>query len=231
MDPTAPRVKAQPELEPSLELRKEVTRIRAIMYDNTCLRLSTAAMDGGRWLTDQYVLLDVTDSPAIEGLYDGQYKLQAGKGLVPIYNEYPETGGKVLRSSEFDPDAYFNRLADAKWAPATPSEWSVAEHPGKAMLFSVEGPYAHMGEAQQVSAALMGESTWATLRKNYPGATAEYAVGGVGFHIFRILFGGHGELEVVAYVAGIKIPTGQEGIAQTIAELTIGESTSNGEAA
>ena len=229
MDPTAPRVKAQPELEPSLELRKEWARIRSIMYENTRLRLSTAAMDDGRWLTDGYVLLDVTDSPAVEGLDDAQYKLQAGKGFMPIYNEYPETGDKVLRASEFDPDAYLDGLADAEWAPATPSQWSVAEHPGKAMLFSVQEPYAHMGEAQQVSAALMGESTWATLHSNYPGATAEYACNR-DKTLFRIIFAGHGELEVVAYIAGIQIPTGQEGIAQAIAELTV-ESTSNEEAA
>ena len=72
----------------SLEVRKEIARLRSIMYDNTCVRLSTTISDGGRWLTDQYVCLDVTDSVAVEGLDDGQYKLTAGKGLARLY--YPD---------------------------------------------------------------------------------------------------------------------------------------------
>lgn len=212
-------VRAEPEKLP-LEIRKEIDRLRGIMYEPSCVRLSTRADDDGRYLTDGYVMLDVTDSPAVDGVEDGRYRLMA-----PPNQRFKPLDGP----NEFDADGYFARLADAEWAPAEPSQWSVAEHPGKAMLFSVEThslPGDPLGDVVGTEPALMGEETWRTLRRHYEDANAEYAVSGVDLNIFRIL---SGDL-VIAYVAGIQIPTGQEGIAQAIAELNqVASSTSNHE--
>lgn len=230
-----------PAAPPPPEIRKEIARLRAIMYEPSRVRLVTAVQDGSRWLSDGYVMLDVTDSPAIAGecptpcdddcdalcheghqvgykrdhepgdhLKDGQYKLIAARGFEPIIahtdpDEDCKAGNCVcpIAPAELDADAYFDALTAADWQAACPSQWSVAEHPGKAMLFSVHG-----------HAKLMGESTFASLSKHLGKPQVEYAMG-LGANVFRFLDGG----SVVAYAAGIIIPEGQEEIASAIARL------------
>jgi len=62
----------------------EFRKLRNLMIEPTAVDILHS--NGGKdlWLCDEYVLVNVTDSPAIEGLDqdDGLYRLQANKGLV-----------------------------------------------------------------------------------------------------------------------------------------------------
>ena len=184
-----------------LDIRKEWARLRSLLYETHDLALTTDGRDGHRWLTDRYVLLDVTGSPAIEGLEDGAYKLLATRGLqggLAVNEDYQNfLGGGIVD--------YLDRVeSGANWVCAHPSEWSVAEHPGKAMLLSCVG-----------RPVLIGESTWTTLHRHFPEARVEYDMSS-GRNLFRV-WEPNGNFDpgsrIVAYVAGIQIPEGQEEIA------------------
>jgi hypothetical protein len=174
------------------------------MYEGLRVQLATDAQ-GRRWLTDGFVCLNVTDSAAtlkhcddgccdhLGFLPDGVYKLTAARGLVA-------RDGEVLA---FDPDAYLARVeASAVWRLALPTEWSVAEHPGKAMLWRADG-----------RPCLMGEPTWTSFRSRFDSPRIEYDTSG-SQNVFRVSVG-----DVVAYVAGIRIPDGQEGQAHAVVDV------------
>lgn len=202
-----------PASEIPIEIRQEWTRLRAILYEPSSVWLASWTASE-RWLTDQYVMLDVTDSPAFEEsaraeselsdpstsdeyIPDGSYKLVASKGFEP----------KAL-GWEPDLDVYFaamDQLAD--WLPAQPTEWSVAEHPGKAQLWT----YKIAGEYQdEPRPCLLGESTWTAIKRNHPDAVVEYSQE---INVFRFT----DDKRVFCFAAGIRIPTGQGGAAQAIA--------------
>lgn len=194
-----------PPEEIPIELRKEWTRLRALLYEGYDLALCTDDRDSHRWLTDRYVLLDVTGSPAVEALEDGVYKLVQSKGFQPIEGHRNYLDGGIV-------DYLNNVETGAWWAPVVPSGWSVAEHPGRAMLLACNG-----------APVLIGESTWTQLHRHYDKPLVQYDVKS-GRNLFRVAepppakFAEIGR--VVAYVAGIRIPDGQEEIARAIAELT-----------
>ena len=181
------------------------------MYQPSAVWLSTEN-SGDRWLTDKYVLLNVTDDetfkPCAEcrggricgecppGYPDGPYKLTVSNG--PTWRDaIPHP----------DIEAYFGVLAEYTWYPAYPSEWSVAEHPGKAQLWvSANDP------------VLLGEPTWTQIRRHYPDVFVMYSGSG---NLFRFSV----EDVPFCYAAGIRIPDGQEAMAKALASAL--DSTSN----
>lgn len=204
-------------------------KLRRIMYEPSAVWLSTAGER--RWLTDQFVLYDVTGLDKLreytfhldgcaweetvecscpDELPDGAYKLTVSEGFKP-------------RDSVPEPDieAYLAMLAGKTWRPAEPSEWSVAEHPGKAMLWLCdERP------------CLLGESTWTEVKRYHPKAEVEWAPN-KGAGVFRFREGwrtwhmdpdddcaagdcGCGDPPIFAYAAGIRCPEGQEGVADAM---------------
>ena len=169
-------------------MTSDIGRLRQIMYQPSACWLSTE-YSGDRWLTDQFVLLNVTDEESVEGVVDGPVKLTASNGVQP-------------RDSVPEPDieAYFATIADADWRPAVPTEWSVAEHPGKAMLWVRLGGYP----------CLLGETTWAQIKRHYPEVKVHYAHD-------RNLFRFKLDDTPFCFAAGIQIPDGQEGVAEHIA--------------
>lgn len=201
----------------------EWAQLRQIMYAPSAVWLSTEN-SGDRWLTDQFVLLNVTDyaellkaadDPEFGDLgadwADGPYKLTASNGLVE-------------RDSVPEPDieAWFTRAAESKWRRAKPTEWSVAEHPGKAMLWAY-------GSAIGYAPCLFGESTWTALKRHHPEVIVEYARD---LNMFRFSEVAHADLTgkcaeggctcpwlPFCYAAGIRVPDGQEGAARAIAAL------------
>ena len=199
---------------PDLELRKEWTRFRALLYDSHDLALCTDERDGHRWLTDRYVLLDVTGSIAIEGVADGCYKLVQSRGFELRTHEFENEEVALANYLDGGIVDFLERVeTGAKWVDAYPSEWSVAEHPGKAMLLTCN-----------YHPVLMGESTWTALHRHYTEPRVEFDVAS-GRNLFRALSPdqvqqmappGAGYF-VVAYVAGIRIPEGQEEVARAIA--------------
>lgn len=177
-----------------LEVRAEITRLRQIMYEPSAVWLATWAGER-RWLTDGYVMLDVTDSPALEDeeVPDGGYKLVASKGFDPR-DAVPEP----------DLDKYFERLDEiAEWHVVKPSEWSVAEHPGKAQLWIYNAP------GFKPQPCLLGESTWTQLKRHHADAIVEYSPERNTFRFTEGL--------PFCFAAGIRVPDGQEFVAAAIA--------------
>lgn len=208
-----------PDETPDLDLRKEWTRLRALLYETHELALTTDQRDGHRWLTDRYVLLDVTDSMAAEGVPDGCYKLVQARGFEPRTHEFEN---ETLALANYLGGGIVDYLEGvergAVWRPVFASEWSVAEHPGKAMLLSCDS-----------WPVLMGEQAWTTLHRHYDNPLVQYDRNSARnlFRVRDIHKPMDGRSDVVAYVAGIRIPEGQEVIAKSIAKLVDIMSTSN----
>lgn len=210
----------------------EYTSLRQIMYQPSACWLSTEN-SGDRWLTDQFVLMNVTGIDAFEvcgecssgricgecppGYPDGPYKLTVSNG--------PQQREGV---PEPDIEAWFTRAAESKWRRAKPTEWSVAEHPGKAMLWAY-------GSAGGNAPCLFGEPTWTALKRHHPEVIVEYARD---LNLFRFSEVDHidpdGDCHDIGcgcrwlpfcYAAGIRVPDGQQDIACAITALV--DSTSN----
>lgn len=188
------------------------------MYEPSKVWLSTD-LGGQRWLTDQFVLYDVTDADVLycyDTSYDvvwpdGPYQLMAtGEWRIQTRDSIPEP----------DIETYFELMNAQEWSPCRPSEWSVAEHPGRAMAWTANG-----------RPCLLGEPTWTAIRRYHPEATVEWAPNeGAGTFRFREVqhdgcdeddevYCGHRPI-VFAFAAGIRVPEGQEEIAREIARLT-----------
>lgn len=197
----------------------ERARIRSIMYEPSKVWLVTEP-NGVRWLTDQYVLLDVSNAQVIEGVKDGSYQLMStGEWRLEERDSIPAP----------DVAAYLARRERDDWRPAEPTEWSVAEHPGKAMLWSVElrEPIGDYDTAIR-GACLLGEPTWAAIKRHYPQVVVDWAPN-ESAGVFRFSNVWHLDPEddcagggcdcpdyTFAYAAGIRIPEGQEKIAEAI---------------
>jgi hypothetical protein len=162
--------------------------LRQIMYQPSAVWLATEN-SGDRWLTDQFVMLCVSGLSAVEGVTDGPYKLMAD-GEIRERDSIPPP----------DLESWFAGLRGT-WLPAAPTEWSVAEHPGKAMLWHV-----------RALPALMGEPTWTQIKRHYPDCEVEWLRER---NLFR--FSSRYLNVPFCYAAGIRVPDGQESIASEIA--------------
>lgn len=186
----------------------ERARLRSIMYEPSAVWLASD-YGGDRWLTDQYVLYNVTDSEVVRDLEDGAYQLMAsGEWRAEARDSVPPP----------DVQAYLEIVSAYDWRAAQPTEWSIAEHPGKAMLWAAGGP------------CLLGESTWTSIKRHYPDVEVDWAPN-EGAGLFRFWYcpyhvdpdgdcaGGDCACpEVVfAYAAGIRVPEGQEEVASAVA--------------
>src|SRR5579859_4718903 len=185
------------------------------MYQPSAVWLATDYA-GDRWLTDQFVVYNITGIDALY-CYDSSYDVQWPDGP---YKLVQAKGFRELRQRDSIPqpdiEGYLKLMGERNWQLAEPTEWSVAEHPGKAMLWLAGGP------------CLLGESTWTAIRKHYPGVVVEWAPNkGAGVFRFSIAVhidpdddcaAGQCGCEAVpfGYAAGIRCPEGQEGIADAI---------------
>lgn len=175
----------------------ERARIRSIMYEPSTVWLATEH-SGDRWLTDQFVMLRITGAEVLY-CYDTSYDVQWEDGAYQLMANGQWRMKDRDSIPEPDIEAYL-KIQDSKpWYYATPSEWSVAEHPGKAML------WVHGGIP-----CLLGESTWAAIKRHYSEVTVEYAPEG---NLFRF----RSEGATFCYAAGIRIPSGQGDVAYEIA--------------
>lgn len=183
-------------------------QMRAIMYQPLEVWLVTDK-GGNRWLTDQYVMLDITVSEEFRDLPDGAYKIAfISKGPEP--REAP---------MNFDVEKYIERVNHHHWWPATPTKWSVEESANdRAMLWDT------------YDAALLGRDTWKAIKRFYPDCKVECASWkddeGHRRTVFRFVdvpahtHDDDGSVEgcpgcfpgprIFAYAAGIRIPEGEE---------------------
>lgn len=191
------------------ELEDYWRAMRAIMYQPTEVWLITDKQDD-RWLTDQFVMLKITDAEEFLLLPDGAYKLTVSKG--------PEARDS---KATFDLDEWFVSVNHRDWHLAEPTMWSVIEeYNGKAHAWNAEGV-----------PALLGEPTWAAIKRYYPEVVPEHSWRGNS--IFRFSAPEHNNACEVeedgtyrclcrpvpfAYAAGIKIPEGQEKVAERVVD-------------
>jgi hypothetical protein len=184
-------------------------KLRRIMYQPSAVWL-VRSNDGRRYLTDQFVLYDVDHMEEFAELEDGAYQLTVSEG--------PRARDSV---PEPDIEAYFEKVFGKTWHVTVPSEWSVAEHPGKAMLWTYDD--GSPGAVDSLP-CLVGESTWTELKRYHPEILAEYTSEG---NIFRFKEARHAPdcdpdvcdcLPIIfAYAAGIRVPDGQGAVAHAIA--------------
>jgi hypothetical protein len=175
--------------KPTLELRKEFMRLRKILLESSVILVT---MPYHRWLTDHFVLLDVTDSDAVTDKDDGTYRLTATSGLT--YKDKPS----------FDAPAFFKVLHSLPaWQKTAPTGWSITESEAKATILT-DGtePYA------------INEDTWKAVWTYYPDAEIE-ASWGPKMRMFRVWDG----FQFIAYIAGVDIPREYREAANAIAAM------------
>ena len=198
----------------------ERARIRQIMYEPSKVWLATEHC-GDRWLTDQFVLYDVTGADVLQ-CYDETYGIEWPDGPYQLMATGAWRMGARDSVPEPDIEAFLGIMAELVWFPATPTEWSVAEHPGKAMLWNADG-----------LPALLGESTWTAIKRHHPYCLVEHAqndsAGTFRFSDPRVIDGEGPHPIPFCYAAGIQIPDGQEDVAFEIVRAV--EAIGNREAA
>ena len=215
-------------------------KLRRIMYEPSTVWLATD-YGGQRWLTDQFVLYDVTGYAELHDYdfhvclgYPAHLGYEPLEGECSCPDEIPDgsyqltvTKGFKPRDSVPQPDieAYFVKMNESVWVPADPCEWSVAEHPGKAMLWT----------ANSNIPCLLGESTWTEIKRYHPDVEVEWAPN-QGAGTFRFSETYHvdpddeecstGECDCetrwFAFAAGIRVPDGQEHVAGAIVAVAGG---------
>jgi hypothetical protein len=97
--------------------RRAFAQLYRVMVEPSRVHIVTHAATGRRWITDTYVMLDVTDFAAIVGSdhADGRYSLLVTVGLRWIDSTVPDVEG------------YFAHVehSAAEWMPMHETEWSL----------------------------------------------------------------------------------------------------------
>ncbi len=164
----------------------ELAKLRKLFIEPGAVTLATDDVNQ-RWLTDQFVIIDVTDLRLTEP--DGRYRLMTSEL-------------RSLDQASHDVTAYLTKVeAGAVWEKVIPTGWSVTADPAKAALV-----YVTATRALAINEALMLE-----FLRQYPEGYFEYNTHGTR-RVYR--FGT--DAKVIAYVAGIVIPPEQLATAKAI---------------
>ncbi len=164
----------------------ELAKLRKLFIEPGAVTLATDDVNQ-RWLTDQFVITDVTDLRLTEP--DGRYRLMTSEL-------------RSLDQASHDVTAYLTKVeAGAVWEKVIPTGWSVTADPAKAALV-----YVTATRALAINEALMLE-----FLRQYPEGYFEYNTHDR-LRVYR--FGT--DAKVIAYVAGIVIPPEQLATAKAI---------------
>lgn len=170
-----------------IEVRKEIQRLRTLLLFPNDVHLVTrqvvatktraALVETQRWLSDRYVMVNVTDSAALritdESEYavpghpqdfpDGGYKLMASKGFTPKPDAFlPDTAG-LLNSIE----------RSGNWELLHRTEWSMADSDAKLMLAYTKELYKHAPALNKVEPVAVNEGIWDAFITAFKDDTAE----------------------------------------------------------
>jgi hypothetical protein len=158
----------------------ELAKLRKLFIEPGAVTLATDDVNQ-RWLTDQFVIIDVTDLRLTEP--DGRYRLMTSEL-------------RSLDQASHDVTAYLTKVEyGAVWEKVIPTGWSVTADPAKAALV-----YVTATRALAINEALMLE-----FLRQYPEGYFEHDVT-VREKISRRVFRFGTDAKVIAYVAGIAIP-------------------------
>lgn len=131
--------------------RAEISQLYRIM--DVPGSVNVLRTDGKIWLTDGFVLLNVTGNPVVSELQDGCYRLQLRNGFI----RRPDAITYKL------PD-FMTYLHRFQWHPACPTRWAPYPEPGnKARLFFVQI------EDERYALGL-NEEIWRAMTARYPNA-------------------------------------------------------------
>jgi hypothetical protein len=208
-----------PSLAPDLEVRKAIQRLRTLLVVNPgkChlftrppVAPSLTVRGEERWLSDRYVMVNVTDDKALHAdlgdeypdggeLMDGMYKLTAGKGLVSC-DELPYSDSLAMLDSIERQGA---------WWVMERTQWQVADSPANLMLaYATRFGGEEWGWSRLPLA--VNDGIWAAFAAAFPGARFEYCPE----RPYRVT---HHET-TVGYIASAHLPEDQLEIAQTIVD-------------
>jgi len=192
---------------PDLMWRKAVARLRSLLKVNPKEAHLITHKDEQRWLSDRYVMVNVTGDLALSPeafngapfsgeMPDGTYHLTAAKGLVP-HEFLPSDTGKLI-------DALESREG---WRRVHRTQWSVADSKAKLMLV-----YAQAGNGTMIGGPLkrvpmaINEGIWTAFEQAFWDelVTFETLLDG---YPFRVSAGNR----VVGYIARGELPADQIG--------------------
>lgn len=185
--------------ELDIEIRKAITALRKVFLNPGQVHLFVRGEEW--WLSDNYVMINVTNSLVIDGFAEGLYKLTAGKGLQPAKPELVPP----------DTNALLDRIEEAKdWYKMTRTQWSMADDDGKKMLCSANvwrgGLTAEPWERGWFTEPLaFNEGIWNLMEDRFDPDTEDESL--VKFEFapgkpYRVSYGG----KVVAYIATAHFP-------------------------
>jgi hypothetical protein len=155
----------------------------------------------GRWngqvyLTDQFVCLKVTGNVAVRELEDGPYKITVKDGFVPH------------GVGTFNAEVFIHALEDgAVWLPVRATRWSIAEDKAKGLLVFMEDP-------EQRWPLGVNEDLWFTFNEEYQGSMWDAKGSRTDHGLFRVRWG----TNIIAYVAGTRIPEEEKKRAQLVVD-------------
>lgn len=145
------------------EVRKAVARLRTLLVVNP-KECHLFVLDHECWLSDRYVMVKVTDDPAVAWPYkpDGMYRLTAGKGLVEEDGIMPPDTAALIRSVRA-------RGRKHGWTRMERTDWSMADSEAKLMLAYTLG-------ARGRHALAVNEGVWNAFTEAFPPTvTFEYS--------------------------------------------------------
>lgn len=187
--------------ETASEARADARKIRQLLIEPGRVSLVTQkgfVCDGEerRFISDEFVFLNVTGRPAVDGLPDGKYRVSAASGLVAIKGIASLNVVKFLSAI----------TGRADWYPVRATKWSLAENDAKAMLVYAE-------DIPRRTPMLINEDLWTALSKEFDHVVSFDADMRNTVHpTFRARSGKH----IFAYVAGIPLPEDEASRAQQI---------------
>ena len=189
------KLDSDPPVKYSAEEKREFARLRRLLVEPNTIWVAT--IDGRRFLTDLFVLLDVTDSPAIgDWIEDGTYNLKSNLGLVRAVDALmPKVADRI------------SGLGDCDYWEVLPTGFSLRnDHALLVYAIAIRqipahGPEPARAEAYRIPFAINAEA-WEIFHTENESVVFEHD--DKPNHPFRVMAEG----KFIAYIVGTVIPEG-----------------------
>jgi hypothetical protein len=179
--------------------RKEYSRLRSLLIEPGNVYVCRA--QGRTWLTDKYVVMDVTGFPVTRELEEGWYRIVASGAnagfRTPDKKSSAENETAVWHLNIAN---WFKEVRERDYWPVTPTGISFTDSEAKAFLLIADTAYGSPYAPHTRIPVAMHEDVWQGFRQAWPDATLSHP----GYaDPFRISIPGNEDL---AYVYGVAIP-------------------------
>jgi hypothetical protein len=177
--------------------RKQYSRLRSLLIEPGNVYVCRA--QGRTWLTDKYVVLDVTGFPAVSEVEEGWYRIVASGANAGFRKPDKKTSAENETAVwHLNIGRWLKEMRERDYWPVTPTGISFTDSEAKAFLLitSTLGP---LGASIRMPVA-MHEDVWQGFRQAWPDATLSHP----GYaDPFRVSIPGNEDL---AYIYGVTIP-------------------------